>query len=119
MCIVYRILTSFLTNNLVQPYHYSHKPPKLSIQAHFYCKMFENLLAGLIDGLIYVLSKEAKNRNINLNHEAQRANFDKDLTEYVNQVTKEIEEDEKVQDEVEMTADKEAVEYIKVITQRF
>ena len=57
--------------------------------------MSENLLAGLIDGLIYVLAKEAKNRNINLNHEAQRANFDKDLTEYVNQVTKEIEEEEK------------------------
>ena len=57
--------------------------------------MSEDLLAGLIDGLIYVLAKEAKNRNINLNHEAQRANFDKDLQEYVNQVTKEIEEEEK------------------------
>ena len=48
------------------------------------------MLASLLDGLIYVLAKEAKNRNINLNHEAQRANFDKDLTEYMNQVTKEI-----------------------------
>ena len=81
--------------------------------------MRENSLAGLLEGLIYVLAKEARNRDIDINHEAQCANFDKDLTEYLNQVTREIEEYEKLQDEVEMTADKEAVEHIEVRTQRF
>ena len=57
--------------------------------------MGETLLAALLDGLIYVLAKEARTRDIDLNHEAQRANFDKDLIEYVNQVTKEIEDEEK------------------------
>ena len=57
--------------------------------------MSETLLASLLEGLIYVLAKEAMARDIELVHEAQRADFDEDLLEFVSQVTKNIDNEEK------------------------
>ena len=52
--------------------------------------MSETLLAFLLEGLIYVLAKEARARDIDLIYESQCANFDEDLLEFVSQVTKNI-----------------------------
>ena len=57
--------------------------------------MSETLLATLLEGLIYVLAKEARARDIDVIHEAQCANFDEDLLEFVSQVTKNIDNEEK------------------------
>ena len=49
------------------------------------------LLADLLEGLIFVLAKEARDRGIDIISEAQRADFEEESIEYMKEVNEEIE----------------------------
>ena len=57
----------------------------------------EEGFANLLEGLMYVLAREAKSHNIDIVHEAKSANFENDLMEYLDELEKEIEENTETQ----------------------
>ena len=89
LCLLTYFLLTTCTSNYIS----------ISLQSdpfiHINFTMSESLLATLLEGLIYVLAREAMARDIDLVSEAQRAGFDEDLLGYVSQVINNIDNEEK------------------------